>query len=111
MARNQHARIDREKRTVSAMVAVYCRRQHGGMSLCSECGGLLEYAVQRLEKCRFQEGKTTCARCPVHCYKPAMRERIKGVMRYAGPRMLYHHPLMALRHLLDARRKQPRNDQ
>lgn len=107
MARKKHARIDREKQTVSAMVALYCRRHHGGRRLCPGCAGLRDYALQRLDRCPFREGKTTCARCAVHCYQPAMRERIKGVMRYAGPRMIYRHPIMAVRHLLDARRKRP----
>ena len=68
---------------------------------------LLAYARARLSRCPYQEGKTTCARCPVHCYRPAMRARIRRVMRYAGPRMLTRHPLLALRHLIDGLRKEP----
>jgi hypothetical protein len=34
-----------------------------------------------------------------------MRERIREVMRYSGPRMLLSHPLMAIRHLIDGLRK------
>jgi hypothetical protein len=30
-----------------------------------------------------------------------MREKIKEVMRYAGPRLIYRHPILAIRHLLD----------
>lgn len=30
-----------------------------------------------------------------------MRERVKQVMRYAGPRMMLKHPLLALQHLFD----------
>lgn len=61
----------------------------------------------RLERCPFQEGKTTCARCPIHCYKPEERNLIRSVMRFAGPRMLYRHPWLAFRHMLDGIRKQP----
>ena len=57
--------------------------------------------------CPFGEGKTTCARCPVHCYRKDMREKIRQVMRYSGPRMVYRHPVMAARHLMDGRRKEP----
>jgi hypothetical protein len=98
----------REQRTIEAMVRLYCRDRHGaGGSACRECAKLLEYALQRLERCPFQEGKTICAKCPVHCYKPAMRERVREVMRYSGPRMLRRHPVLALYHLVDARRKEP----
>lgn len=101
-------RMERERRTVEAMIRLYCRAHHGeGGDLCSECGELLEYALARLERCPFQEGKTTCVRCPVHCYRPEMRERIRRVMRYAGPRMLASHPLLALLHLLDGLRREP----
>lgn len=69
--------------------------------LCPQCQALLDYAHKRLERCRFGEDKPSCTRCPVHCYKPAMREQIRQVMRYSGPRMLLHNPIMAIRHLWD----------
>jgi predicted amidophosphoribosyltransferase len=104
----KHPRMDRESRTVEAMIAIYCRGHHGTrLQLCSECDELLAYARERLNKCPFQEGKTTCAQCPVHCYKPAMRDRIRAVMRYAGPRMLARHPILTLFHFIDGRRKEP----
>ena len=70
-------------------------------SLCPQCQALLDYAHKRLEHCKFGEDKPSCTRCPVHCYKPAMREQIRQVMRYSGPRMLLHNPIMAIRHLWD----------
>jgi hypothetical protein len=101
-------RLRRERKSLEIMMALYCRKQHGGnRRLCSECEELSEYAFQRLEKCPFGEGKTTCAKCPVHCYKPVMRERIRKVMRYSGPRMIYRHPLLSLSHMADSRRAQP----
>ena len=69
--------------------------------LCPQCQALLDYAHKRLEHCKFGEDKPSCTRCPVHCYKPAMREQIRQVMRYSGPRMLLHDPIMAIRHLWD----------
>jgi len=99
-------RIDREKRTIRAMVRIYCRKQHAGRAaLCGECSELLEYALGRLDHCPFAPEKPTCADCTVHCYKPKMREQVKEVMRFAGPRMLLRHPILAIRHLLDGRRK------
>jgi len=91
------------------MVAMYCRDRHEasrgpGGALCPECAELLAYARGRLAVCRYGAAKPTCARCPTHCYRPAMREQVREVMRYAGPRMVREHPLLALAHLIDARR-------
>lgn len=97
-------RLDREKRTIRVMIGMYCRAHHTPASpLCPECAELLDYAVARTDRCRFGADKPTCANCPVHCYKPAMRERVRTVMRYAGPRMLLRHPVLALLHLWDGR--------
>ncbi|MEN8257927.1 MAG: nitrous oxide-stimulated promoter family protein [Thermodesulfobacteriota bacterium] len=98
-----------EAKTIEAMIRLYCRRHHGGgRELCSECRELEEYAQKRLALCPFQEGKTTCGNCPVHCYKPEMRKRVRTVMREIGPKMIFYHPIMALRHLLDGLRKTPK---
>jgi hypothetical protein len=89
------------------MIRTYCHDQHGTTSeLCSECSAIRDYALMRLAHCPFQDGKTTCAKCAVHCYKPQMREQIRRVMRYAGPRMVWRHPIMAVQHLLDGRRNE-----
>jgi hypothetical protein len=102
------SRMVREKKTVAAMVHLYCRRLHGTRrDLCSECEGLLSYARARLDRCPFQEDKPTCSKCPIHCYKPEPREKIRAVMLYAGPRMLLSHPVLALLHLIDGRREAP----
>ena len=103
---NDFPRIRREKQTVRAMVRIYCRDHHETSdALCGECGELLDYALSRLDHCPFGTDKTTCANCTVHCYKPAMRDRTKEIMRYAGPRMLLRHPILAVFHLLDRRRE------
>jgi hypothetical protein len=93
-------RLDREWKTVTAMIHIYCRDQHGG-ALCDDCQDLTRYVRLRLEHCRFGEEKPTCAKCPIHCYQRDRRARIKDVMRYAGPRMLGEHPWLSLRHLFD----------
>lgn len=99
-------RLRREARTVEAMIRRYCRDHHGATAEpCPDCRDLLAYAQQRLHHCPFQHRKTTCANCPVHCYKPAQRERIRTVMRHSGPRMLLSHPVLALLHLLDGLRR------
>ena len=90
------------------MVGLYCRKTHAAIGLCQECRDLLDYSLERLDKCPFQEGKTTCAKCPLHCYQPAMRQKIRIVMRFSGLRMLSRHPILAILHLIEGRRKTPR---
>ena len=92
--------IDKEKATVALMIRLYCRRNEKNEHLCPECTELLSYAEARLDRCPFGESKPTCKKCPVHCYKPAMRERMRKVMRWAGPRMILYHPIEAIRHLM-----------
>ena len=99
-------RIAREKRTVRAMIGIYCRAHHATSGqLCDDCSELLEYAYGRLGRCPFGADKPTCAKCPIHCYKPSMKAKAVSVMRYAGPRMLPRHPILALRHWLDGLRE------
>lgn len=93
-----------EARTVSAMIHIYCRALHGAAKgLCPDCAGLFAYAQERIEKCPFGDEKPVCNQCTVHCYESERRERVKEVMRYAGPRMLWRHPILAIRHLCRSR--------
>jgi hypothetical protein len=98
-------RLAREWQTIATMIRCYCRGHHAAVTtLCPECQGLLDYAAVRLERCHFGSEKPTCVKCPVHCYQRERREQIRAVMRYAGPRMLWQHPILSVRHWLDARR-------
>ena len=99
----------RERDTIAAMIAMYCRAHHRPTDamLCEDCGVLHDYARRRLQRCVFGDAKPTCARCTVHCYKATMRERIRQVMRWAGPRMLWRHPVLALWHEIAGRRPAP----
>lgn len=99
---------EREKTLVSQMIVLYCRKNHGGRSLCPECAALDAYARQRSDKCPFMETKTFCSNCKVHCYKPEMREKIRAVMRFSGPRMIFHHPVVAVRHVIETKKEKKR---
>jgi hypothetical protein len=106
--RLEEGRLRREWRTMQAMVAIYCRGQRHdapGGQLCTDCVRFLDYAAKRLEKCPYGPSKPTCAKCPIHCYKPQPRELARQVMRYAGPRMVWRHPWMSLTHLADKLRR------
>lgn len=104
-----------EAEMVSQMIALYCRGHHRGnaatgaprvrlglreVALCPDCADLCDYALGRIARCPHMGTKTFCSVCPTHCYKPSMRERIREVMRWSGPRMLLYKPVPALRHAL-----------
>ncbi len=113
-----------EKRTsdlaiVLRMIEIYCRGQHKSVrkdigktghlesfdqiktGLCPECAELARYVQHKVAICPVIEEKTFCSSCKVHCYAPEQRERIRVVMRYAGPRMMLYDPPNAVRHLAD----------
>ncbi len=89
------------------MVRLYCRHEHAAANpdSCPDCKQLLAYAAQRMDKCVYGDNKPVCSQCPVHCYKPEMRTKIKKVMRYAGPRMMWSSPILTARYLYRKRYK------
>jgi hypothetical protein len=94
-------RKEREIETVRTMIAMYCKaHHHPEEDLCEECAGIFSYASMKYHRCLFGEDKPVCTVCPVHCYTKEYREKIRKIMRYSGPRMILHHPLMAIDHLL-----------
>lgn len=103
-------RREREKMTVSQMIAIFCAGNHGaegrtqaghcGEPVCEECAALDAYAIERTQRCRQMETKVSCEECGTRCYRPQERQRIREAMRYAGPRMITKHPIAAIRHLL-----------
>lgn len=105
---------EKEKLVVGEMISLYCRGNHGSKKneLCPGCEELLSYARQRSDRCPFMENKTFCSNCRVHCYKPDMREKIRSVMRWSGPRMIFHHPILAVSHVVESwkERKRPENE-
>ena len=112
-------RIAYEQRVVRVMVEIYCKGNHrvqdvesgetwNGDGLCPQCQALVEYAQRHATNCRYGQDKTLCVNCPTHCYAKRQREQIRQVMRYAGPRMLTRHPIMAVRHLITDRREKAR---
>ena len=93
-------RIEDEKKTIGLMIRLYCLHKEKNKDLCDDCTELLKYAEVRLDRCKFEEKKPTCKKCPIHCYKPDMRERMRKVMRWAGPKMMFYHPIEAIKHLI-----------
>jgi hypothetical protein len=96
--------FNREMRTMEAMIRIYCRYHHH-KDLCDKCGSILTYACARIEKCIFGPEKPACKNCEVHCYSPRMREKVKEIMRFSGPKMIYKHPFLATVHLFKEKTK------
>lgn len=95
----------KEQRVVAEMITLYCHKNHKKGDVCPDCRQLIEYAAARSDHCPFMEQKTFCSNCKVHCYKPEMREKIRTVMRFSGPRMMLYHPLLAIWHLVCSRKE------
>lgn len=100
---------EKEKKLIPQMIKMYCCGRHKDRrkeqeithnELCSECRELCDYSLYRLEKCPFKENKEFCSFCKIHCYKPEMKEKVKKVMKYAGPRMIFSHPIFAVSHVV-----------
>lgn len=100
-----------EFKTIKAMVNIYCKAFHKTEGVikqeCATCRDFLIYANEKLDRCPYGQNKPTCNRCPIHCYKPKQREQARTIMRYAGPRMLIKHPLLAIKHLRAEKRPVP----
>lgn len=92
-------RIEKEKSMIFIMIDVYCKGKHQSKTLCLECENLHQYALKRLTFCKFGNEKTSCRKCPIHCYKKDMRIQIKNVMKYSGPRLIFYHPVEMIKHL------------
>lgn len=100
-------RLLRELETIEAMTRIYCADHHGAPHPCADCQALMTYASKRLAVCTYGEDKPVCAKCQIHCYGKAMREKVRVVMRYSGPRMILRHPWLALMHVVDKRHVAP----
>ena len=100
-------RIQREKQTITKMIDLYASGCPQASPNAEKYRALHRYALKRLDRCAFGEEKPACKQCPIHCYQPAKREEMKQIMRWAVPRMLWRHPILAIRHLIDDRRPVP----
>jgi len=118
------AKARSDTRLLGDFTRIYCRGVHAGAPrtalasdgadlgiyghrppvVCAECAQLLRYAEKRRAYCP-KDPKPFCSYCDTHCYTAEMRERMREVMRYAGPRSLLHgHAIDGVKHLIEGRR-------
>lgn len=116
--------VRKDTRLLGDFAVIYCRGNHGGSerwplvsegaalgvygrkapAVCEECADLLRYAEQRRAYCP-KDPKPFCSYCDTHCYRPETAEHMREVMRYSGPRSIFHgHAIDGVRHLVDGRR-------
>lgn len=86
----------RDKVIVCKMIELYYRKK----DLANECEELKLYAIKRIDACPHRNKSFFCSSCETPCYNPEMRDKIRNVMRYSGPRMLFKHPIMSIKHAL-----------
>lgn len=99
--RGRHRGADREALVSgAAALGVYGRKPP---ALCVRCADLVRYAEQRRASCP-KDPKPFCSHCDTHCYSRGMRDRVREVMRYAGPRSMFtRHAFAGVKHLIEGR--------
>ncbi|NBK96507.1 MAG: nitrous oxide-stimulated promoter family protein [Erysipelotrichia bacterium] len=90
---------NKEKRVVDLMIRLYENKHNVDLS------ALKVYANKRIDRCPFMEEKSFCSSCKVHCYQNEYRKQMQLVMRYSGKRMLFYHPVLAIRHVIEMKRQ------
>ncbi|MHB1347523.1 MAG: nitrous oxide-stimulated promoter family protein [Candidatus Humimicrobiaceae bacterium] len=99
--KNDSRKINDEKNIVKIMIGYFCKKKHfPEKNMCPDCESLTEYAWLKLDKCFYGEKKPSCSKCSIHCFNPPMRKKIKDVMRYSGPRMIYVYPMSCIKQLM-----------
>jgi len=112
----RHERKD--LKILALFTSVYCRHHHAGprtvlapaepevrrlpldkYPVCSDCVSFLAYAFERRLRCPLEE-KPACKHCPVPCYRPGHRERVREIMRYSGQYLVRRGRLDLLWHSL-----------
>ena len=94
-------KIRREIKTLEALISIYCEKNHRQSNgLCDQCQEIKVYAINKIKECPDQPDKPICESCSTHCYEPVMRERIKEIMRFSGPRIIWRHPILTIDHIM-----------
>lgn len=92
----------KEKEIVALMISIYCKKNHHVTELCHSCKQLMDYSFLKIDNCPFTEDKSFCSNCAIHCYDQHMREKIRAVMKFSGPKMIFYHPIMAINHMIQS---------
>lgn len=86
---------NKEKELLAIMIKIYEDGHHVDLT------ELKKYAFKRIDHCPRKEEKTFCSSCPIHCYQKIYRQQIREVMKYSGKRIIFKHPIIAIKHMLN----------
>ncbi|PLX86427.1 MAG: nitrous oxide-stimulated promoter family protein [Desulfuromonas sp.] len=107
----------KDLKILALFTSVYCRAHHSDRerlpvgdgsdglpeirryAVCPECREFLLYAIERRLRCPLNP-KPLCKHCPVHCYRPGHREKVREIMRYSGKALILRGRLDLLWHYL-----------
>jgi hypothetical protein len=122
--RVRDTKVQGDIRIVSGLCAIYCAGNHRDRErtalvsdattlgvygrrvprLCDECAEHIRYAEKRRAYCP-RDPKPFCAHCDTHCYRTDESEWQRQMMRYAGPRSMWHgYAIPGIKHALEARK-------
>jgi Nitrous oxide-stimulated promoter len=88
-----------EKITIQMMIELYCRNNHRNtIYLCDDCSKLLSNATTLINNCPYSP-KPACGACKNNCFSVEHKKRMKQVMKYSGPKMLFRHPILTIKHI------------
>lgn len=114
---NLTPRERKDLKVLALFTSVYCRDHHPGRQVvsldpemtglpgvhkypcCPECQDFLLYALERRLRCPL-DPKPMCKHCPVHCFRPGHREKVREIMRYSGKALIRRGRLDLLWHYL-----------
>lgn len=97
-----------EVKTIRIMTEIYCHAHHHTKEgLCPECEEFYLYAVKRIACCPFGEDKPVCGKCKIHCFGKGFKEKAKEIMAFSGPKLLFKHPWLSMRHVMALFREAP----
>lgn len=113
-----------DTRTVADFIAIYCKKHHADRArmqvqtdaallgvydrktpvLCDECAAHLAYAEKRRAYCP-KDPKPFCSNCDSHCYSADESGWQRQMMRFSGPRSMFHgHAIDGIKHALETRK-------
>ena len=113
-----------DTRTVADFIAIFCKKHHKDRArtrvqtdaallgvygnktpvLCEECAAHLVYAEKRRAYCP-KDPKPFCSNCDTHCYSTEESGWQRQMMRFSGPRSMFHgHAIDGIKHALEVRK-------
>lgn len=122
--RMRDTKVRGDIRIVAGMGAIYCAGNHRDRErvalesdaaalgvygrriprLCPECAEHIRYAEKRRAYCP-KEPKPFCAHCDSHCYSGDESAWQRQMMRYSGPRSMWHgYAIPGMKHAMEARK-------